>query len=114
MNLNISGIYQIQSIIKPEKKYIGSAINIRKRWHIHLCNLRKNKHHSKKLQRHSKSEDSKSETESRILGDREVIYERRIIDSTGPYRARKGHRERIPLQGDRVCPLKRREEDNRE
>lgn len=50
--MDASGIYKIQSIIKPEKFYIGSAINIAKRWGVHLCRLRKNQHHSKKLQNH--------------------------------------------------------------
>lgn len=50
--LNISGIYQIQSKCKPERKYIGSALNIRVRKNIHLYDLRRNKHSSIKLQRH--------------------------------------------------------------
>lgn len=48
----ISGIYQIQSKIKPERIYIGSAINIQKRKIGHLGLLRKNKHHSIRLQNH--------------------------------------------------------------
>lgn len=47
-----SGIYQIQSKIKPERIYIGSTINVKKRESIHLGNLKRNKHHSHKLQRH--------------------------------------------------------------
>jgi group I intron endonuclease len=47
-----SGIYQIQSIIKPNRKYIGSAINFDGRKGLHLFLLRQNKHHSIKLQRH--------------------------------------------------------------
>lgn len=50
--MKISGIYQIQSKCKPERIYIGSAVNITKRWHEHLLELNKNKHHSQKLQRH--------------------------------------------------------------
>lgn len=46
------GIYQIQSKIKPERIYIGSAVDITCRWRTHLSILRKNKHHSKKLQNH--------------------------------------------------------------
>jgi len=49
---NISGIYQIQSKIKPERIYIGSAVNINHRWECHISDLQLNKHHSKKLQRH--------------------------------------------------------------
>jgi len=50
--MKICGIYQIQSKIKPERIYIGSAINIRKRWIFHLWNLKKNIHNNQKLQRH--------------------------------------------------------------
>jgi len=38
------GIYKIQSKIKPERCYIGSAVDIKKRWWAHLRNLRNNKH----------------------------------------------------------------------
>lgn len=50
--MKISGIYKIQSIIKPERIYIGSAVKINERWWDHRKTLRKNKHHSPKLQRH--------------------------------------------------------------
>ncbi len=50
--MKISGIYKIQSIIKPERCYIGSAVNISKRWNYHLSDLRKNKHANNKLQNH--------------------------------------------------------------
>lgn len=42
----------IQSKCKPERRYCGSAVNVSGRWRVHLCHLRKNKHHSTKLQRH--------------------------------------------------------------
>jgi group I intron endonuclease len=48
----ISGIYQIQSKIKPERIYIGSTADINHRWNDHLSLLRNNKHHSCKLQNH--------------------------------------------------------------
>jgi len=46
------GIYQIGSKIKPKRLYIGGSLHIKKRWRQHLVLLRKNKHHSIKLQRH--------------------------------------------------------------
>jgi group I intron endonuclease len=52
MKNKISGIYEIKSKSKPERSYIGSAINIYKRWQHHSEDLRKGNHHSKKLQRH--------------------------------------------------------------
>ena len=50
--MKMSGIYKIQSKHNPERIYIGSAIDIFKRWNVHLNSLLKNTHHSKKLQRH--------------------------------------------------------------
>ena len=45
----ISGIYKIVNTVNG-KKYVGSAVDIMKRWNEHRRNLRQNKHHSKKLQ----------------------------------------------------------------
>lgn len=50
--LNIAGIYMIQSISKPERIYIGSAVNIRQRWNSHSRSMSNNMHHSPQLQRH--------------------------------------------------------------
>jgi group I intron endonuclease len=46
-----TGIYKIQSISKPNRCYIGSALNIEKRWNNHLSML-KHGTHTNKLQRH--------------------------------------------------------------
>jgi group I intron endonuclease len=46
---NISGIYKIKNI-KNGKVYIGSAINMRKRWNSHLNRLLHNKHDNQHLQ----------------------------------------------------------------
>jgi group I intron endonuclease len=45
-----TGIYKITNIVN-DKIYIGSALNISKRWSIHKRQLLLNKHHSIKLQR---------------------------------------------------------------
>jgi group I intron endonuclease len=50
--MKISGIYKIQSKCKPERIYVGSAVNIYRRWNEHRKLLRENKHHSPKLQKH--------------------------------------------------------------
>jgi len=50
--MRITGIYKIQSKVKPDRIYIGSAINISERWGDHLKKLRKNKHANSKLQSH--------------------------------------------------------------
>ena len=48
----MTGIYKIQSLLFPDKIYIGSAFNFKVRWRRHLWYLKNNKHHSSKLQRH--------------------------------------------------------------
>ena len=48
----ITGIYFIQSRLKRNRLYVGSAVNVGKRWSQHLYQLRKKKHHAIKLQRH--------------------------------------------------------------
>lgn len=42
----------IQSKVKPERVYIGSSVNINKRWYEHRRDLMKGVHRSSKLQRH--------------------------------------------------------------
>lgn len=46
---NNSGIYKITNIVNG-KFYIGSSINIKKRWTVHINHLRKNKHCNRFLQ----------------------------------------------------------------
>jgi group I intron endonuclease len=48
----ISGIYKIQSRCKPERIYIGSAKNIRRRKNEHKSDLFTHTHSNSKLQRH--------------------------------------------------------------
>lgn len=48
--MQLIGIYRIINIANG-KSYIGSSRNIRKRFYMHLWQLRKGKHHSKHLQR---------------------------------------------------------------
>ena len=46
----ISGIYKIVNTGNG-KKYVGSTVNVKKRWNEHRRDLRQNKHHSPYLQR---------------------------------------------------------------
>ena len=46
------GIYQIQSKIKPERVYVGSSINMIKRWWAHNDDLSKRRHPNRILQNH--------------------------------------------------------------
>lgn len=49
---HFGGIYKIESIIKPNRCYIGSAKDFANRWRSHIRDLKNNEHHSVKLQRH--------------------------------------------------------------
>jgi hypothetical protein len=85
--MKVSGIYKIQSIIKPGKIYIGSASNIRKRRWEHLCNLRNNKHANKKLQYHYNKYGESDFQFSVLLGcEKEdmIKHEQFFIDSLKP------------------------------
>ena len=44
-----SGIYEIVNLVNG-KRYVGSALNFKQRWHSHLSLLRKGDHHSAHLQ----------------------------------------------------------------
>jgi len=48
----MTGIYKIESKSHPDRCYIGSAVNFNNRRLKHLSALRKNNHHSLKLQNH--------------------------------------------------------------
>jgi len=50
--MTLSGIYKIQSKVKPKRIYIGSAVNLHKREKGHFSYLKRNKHANKKLQNH--------------------------------------------------------------
>ncbi len=83
------GIYKISSLVKPDRIYIGSAVTCPKRFMEHRYSLRKNNHHSKKLQRHfNKYGESdlifsivEEVLESSNLIKREQFY----IDTFSPY-----------------------------
>lgn len=48
----IGGIYKIKSEIHPDRFYIGSSVHINERFNQHINRLKKETHHSKKLQYH--------------------------------------------------------------
>lgn len=86
--MKISGIYKIQSIIKPERIYIGSSICIAKRWNLHLEQLKKDIHYNKKLQRHFNKYGEVDLIFSILLGcDKNSLLkvEQFFIDSYRPY-----------------------------
>jgi group I intron endonuclease len=84
----ICGIYKIESKIKPERYYIGSAIDINVRWKVHLNSLKKNTHHNRKLQNHY-NKYGKSDLQFSVLVecDKEDLLktEQSFLDSKKPY-----------------------------
>lgn len=83
----ISGIYKIKNI-KTGKYYIGSAVNLKKRWKFHLFELRKGIHGNKYLQRayNKYGEDAfKFEVlETVLFTDYLVELEQKYIDELNP------------------------------
>ena len=83
-----TGVYKIQSTIKSKRSYIGSSIDINRRKQDHLKNLRKNIHHSLKLQRHYNKYGESDLQFSILLGcEKEdlIKIEQYFIDSYKPY-----------------------------
>lgn len=82
-----SGIYKIQSIVEPEKFYIGSSINIQSRKRQHFSMLKLNKHDATYLQNYYNKYGRESlvfhiieECNQEILIQREQYY----IDTLKP------------------------------
>jgi hypothetical protein len=83
----ITGIYQIQSK-KTRRIYIGSAVNIVRRWSQHLSNLKLQKHHSTILQNHFNKHGKDDFIFSVLLScDKEELikHEQFFIDALNPY-----------------------------
>lgn len=86
--MKISGIYKIQSLVNPKRIYIGSAVNLKKRFYIHLFRLRRNKHHSIKLQNHYNKYGESDLKYSIILTCKKeelIQKEQFFIDSLNPW-----------------------------
>jgi group I intron endonuclease len=86
--MKISGIYKIQSVVHPERIYIGSAVSVNNRWNCHLCNLKLKKHSNKKLQNHYNKYGESDLQFSLLLGcDKKDLIknEQYFIDSYNPY-----------------------------
>ncbi len=86
--MTISGIYKIQSKRKPERVYIGSAVNIHERWNKHLYRLKRNWHVNNKLQHHYNKYGKTDLVFSIIIGCEKgdlVVTEQFYIDAYGPW-----------------------------
>lgn len=88
--LRSSCIYKIQSLIKPNRCYIGSAVNFYNRKKSHLSYLRRRIHHSPKLQNHFNKYGEADIQFMILLGcdcNKEDLlkHEQFFIDSLQPY-----------------------------
>lgn len=86
--MKVSGVYKIQSNVKSNRIYIGSAVNIRKRWGHHLSDLRRNKHGNGKLQNHYNKYGESDLQFSILLGCEKsdlLKAEQYFIDSYKPF-----------------------------
>lgn len=86
--MNISGIYKIQSVVNPERVYIGSAINISKRKSDHFTRLNRNVHENPRLQNHYNKHGKEDLIFSILLGCAKedlIKQEQFFIDSLNPY-----------------------------
>jgi len=86
--MKMSGIYKIESKIKPNRVYIGSAVNIGQRWRNHLSELRLKKHINKKLQNHFNKYGLTDLSFTILLGcnkEELIKTEQYFIDSYNPY-----------------------------
>lgn len=86
--MSLTGIYKIQSKIKPERIYIGSALNTYKREKQHFSDLLYNKHGNKRLQNHYNKYGKDDLFFSIIVGctkESLISYEQFYIDAINPF-----------------------------
>ena len=82
-----TGIYEIVNTVNG-KRYVGSSVDIKKRWQAHLLGLRKGRHHAQHLQRsfNKYGEDKFILVLIRLCERNELIaYEQEELDSGYDY-----------------------------
>lgn len=86
---SMTAIYKISSKIKPERIYIGSSVNFRRRKAIHKTQLKNNIHFNQKLQSHANKYgigDLKYEILELVMFKEDLILrEQFYIDTLNPY-----------------------------
>jgi len=85
---NISGVYAISSIRKPSRIYVGSSVNIGKRWKEHKNELKSGRHANGRLQNHYNkygAEDLVYRYLTPCEKDFLIIAEQAFIDFYKPY-----------------------------
>ena len=81
-----SGVYSIEEV-STGRKYIGSSVDIRKRWREHKRQLESGTHHSKFLQRCWSKRGPENFTFKLLLicaREDTVFYEQQVLDATRP------------------------------
>lgn len=81
-----SGIYQITNQTNG-KRYIGSATNLKNRWAVHLCALRKGRHYNEHLQRAFKKYGEDAFVFSvleQVVVENLIVHEQRFLDGLNP------------------------------
>ena len=84
----MTGIYQIRSISHPERIYIGSSVDIQKRWRKHRSGLKNYKHENARLQNHYNKYGESDLVFSLIIccnKENLISFEQFYIDSLNPY-----------------------------
>ena len=84
----VSGIYKIQSKIKPDRIYVGSSSHVHSRWSKHKGDLLRNKHDNGRLQNHANKYGIDDLQFSLITGCGEdvlIAYEQFYIDALNPW-----------------------------
>jgi len=86
--MKIIGIYKIQSKINSDRIYIGSTVNMRSRWGLHLSRLNRNVHDNPKLQAHFNKygiEDLEFSVLKKCTRDNLIESEQYFIDLLDPW-----------------------------
>ena len=86
--MKLSGIYKIQSKINSERIYIGSSVELQRRFRLHIWDLKRGKHKNIKLQRHFNKygEDDLIFSIIAYCNNNELLlFEQFYIDAYNPY-----------------------------
>lgn len=87
--MHVPGIYMIKSNTHPERVYIGSAVDLKKRWWSHVSDLRLNRHSNSRLQNHYNKYGISDLSFCIVLyGCKKedlLIYEQKYIDEYHPW-----------------------------
>lgn len=105
MVMKMIGIYQIKNIIN-DKRYIGQTVNEKRRKANHLFLLRRNQHHSTKLQNAYNKYGEENfvfemleECEVEKLNEKELLYIQKYDSFNNGYNCNEGGQFRVDYSG---------------